>query len=191
MPEYHSRKQFVSDHWWILAALPGSDKVATLMLDQEALNYVGEALEDQRVSVAKLPDVSQVEAERSDTQISSDHKIEQFISNLLRYGVLLASTIVFVGGVLYLIRHGAEPAKYQFFQGEPSEFCSPLGVVRAALSGSRRGIIQLGILLLIATPVVRVTYSFLAFLQQRDFTYVFVTSFVLAGLIYSLIGAYF
>jgi uncharacterized membrane protein len=125
------------------------------------------------------------------TQISSDRIIEQFISNLLKYGVLLASTVVFVGGVLYLMRHGAEPADYQFFHGEPAQFCSPLGVVQAVLSGDPRGIIQLGTLLLIATPVARVAFSLLVFLWQRDLIYVFVTSFVLAGLIYGLVGAYF
>lgn len=132
----------------------------------------------------------EVAAQKNVTQISSDRKIEQFISNLLKYGVLLASTVVFVGGVLYLMRHGSEPTEYQFFHGEPAQFCSPLGVVQAVLVGDPRGIIQLGILLLIATPVARVAFSLLVFLWQRDLIYVFVTSFVLTGLIYSL-GAYF
>ncbi len=124
------------------------------------------------------------------TKISSQQQLEQLLSNLLKYGVLLSSAIVLGGGVLYLIRHGAEPADYQIFRGEPSMFRSPAGVVRAVLSGRRRGIIQLGLLLLIATPVARVAFSLLAFLWQRDFTYVIVTLFVLAGLIYSFIGAY-
>lgn len=112
------------------------------------------------------------------------------ISKLLRYGVFLASTLVLIGGVLYLLRHGAEPADYQLFQGEPSVFCSPTGVVGAVLSGSYRGIIQLGLLLLIATPIVRVIFSLLAFIHQRDFTYIVVTLVVLSGLISSLVGAY-
>jgi|ERR671933_1311626 uncharacterized membrane protein len=116
--------------------------------------------------------------------------LEHFISNLLKYGVLLASALVLMGGILYLIRHGAEPADYRFFQGTPAEFCSLGGVVTAVLSGSSRGIIQLGLLILIATPIARVAFSFLAFLQQRDFAYIIVTLCVLVGLIYSLIGAY-
>lgn len=139
---------------------------------------------------ANLPSECEVNPAQNVTQISSDRELEQFISNLLKYGVILSSAIVLVGGILYLIRHGAEPAEYQFFQGEPSVFCSPKGVVTAVLSGSRRGIIQLGLLLLIATPVARVAFSLLTFLRQRDLSYVIVTLFVLAGLIYSFIGAY-
>jgi uncharacterized membrane protein len=43
------------------------------------------------------------------------------------------------------------------------------------------------VLLLIATPVARVVFSIVAFLQQRDGKYVVVTLIVLAGLLYSLI----
>lgn len=132
----------------------------------------------------------EVEGEKNVAQISSDHSFEQFVSQILKYGVLLASTVVLVGGVLYLMQWGAQPAEYQFFHGEPT-FCSPLGALQAVLSGDPRGIIQVGILLLIATPVARVTFSLLVFLWLQDLIYVFVTSFVLAELIYSLIGAYF
>lgn len=122
------------------------------------------------------------------TQIWREPLIEQSVSYLLGTGLVIASSIVLVGGVLYLIRHGLEPAEYQVFYGEPSMFRSPNGVVCAVSSGSRRGIIQLGLLLLIATPVARVAFSLLAFLLQRDLTYMIVTLFVLAGLSYSLIG---
>lgn len=186
----NSNKQFAPVYRWLLAPVPGSDKVFALSLNQDGLNYVNEVLSQQHTSTAGTND-RLVDTQKNVTQISSDRKIEHFISSLLKYGVLLASAVVLVGGVLYLLRHGAEPADYQFFHGAPSEFCSPLGVVKAVLSGSSRGIIQLGILLLIATPVARVIFSVLVFLWQRDFIYVFITSFVLAGLIYGLIGAYF
>ncbi|MDZ7966456.1 MAG: DUF1634 domain-containing protein [Nostoc sp. DedSLP03] len=45
-------------------------------------------------------------------------------------------------------------------------------------------------MILIATPVVRVACSLLAYVQQRDFTYIIVTLLVLFGLLYSLIGGY-
>lgn len=138
----------------------------------------------------RLADDSNFDVETAISQQSRDRQLEQSISNILKYGVLLSSAVVLVGSILYLIRHGAEPANYQFFQGEPSIFRSPNGVVTAVLAGHRRGIIQLGLLLLIATPIARVAFSCLAFLKQRDFTYVIVTLCVLVGLIYSLLGAY-
>ncbi len=123
-------------------------------------------------------------------QLRTERQVEQVIGNLLRYGVLLASAIVLVGGVLYLIRHGAEAPNYQFFRGEPPAFRTPEGVAIAITSGRRRGIIQFGLLLLIAIPIVRVAFSLFAFVQQRDRIYILVTLIVLAGLIYSLIGGH-
>lgn len=118
----------------------------------------------------------------------SEHQVEQVVANLLRLGVLIATVVVMLGGVLYLIHHRAEAVNYQFFRGEPPDFRTPEEVAKAVLSGRRRGIIQLGLLLLMATPVARVALSLLIFVQQRDFTYVVVTLMVLTGLMYSILG---
>ena len=50
-----------------------------------------------------------------------------------------------------------------------------------------RGIIQFGLVLLIATPVARVAFSVAAFALQRDNTYVAITLIVLAVLLFSLL----
>lgn len=123
-------------------------------------------------------------------RILSERQFEILVGNLLIIGVLFATAIVFIGGVLYLIYHGNEAPNYQIFRSEPPDFRTPEGVATAALSGRRRGIIQLGILLLIATPVARVTFSLLAFGRQRDIVYVIVTLIVLTGLIISLAGGH-
>ncbi|MBE9205038.1 DUF1634 domain-containing protein [Nostoc sp. LEGE 06077] len=145
-------------------------------------------------------DIQQLEEQLNSCEMNASHivsktpgeqQLEYILSNLLKYGVLIASAVVLLGGILYLIHHGSEPATYQIFHGEPSEFRSPNGVINAVLSGSRRGIIQLGLLLLIATPILRVIISLLAFIVQREVTYIVVTLVVLASLIYSLVGAYF
>ncbi|PHJ66121.1 membrane protein [Nostoc linckia z18] len=120
----------------------------------------------------------------------SEQRFEQFLGNLLRIGVIIATALVLIGGTLYLIRHGTEAPNYQFFRGELPEFRSPSGVVKSVESGRRRGIIQLGLLVLIATPVIRVACSLFAYVRQRDFTYIIVTLIVLFGLLYSLIGGY-
>lgn len=122
---------------------------------------------------------------------SQEAKLELWISNLLRYGVQLSSLIVLVGGILYLIHHHAEPVDYRVFQGEPAIYRSPSGVVQALLEGHRRGIIQLGLLVLIATPILRVLLSLVTFLRWRDYTYAAITFLVLSGLIYSFVSAYF
>ncbi|WP_315791187.1 DUF1634 domain-containing protein [Fischerella sp. JS2] len=135
---------------------------------------------------------TKVNSENQQTQILQNSQLlEILLSHLLQYGVLLASSVVLFGGILYLLHHGAEPVQYQIFHGEPSKFRSPSGVAVAVLSGSRRGIIQLGLLLLIATPILRVVVSLLVFVKQRNWIYVTITTLVLTALIYSLVGAYY
>jgi uncharacterized membrane protein len=116
----------------------------------------------------------------------SDERVEQIVGNLLRAGVVLAATVVAVGGVIYLARHGREPAGHHTFEGEPADFRSVTGIVENARHLGGRGIIQLGLLLLIATPVARVVFSVFAFARQRDSTYVGITLIVLCILLYSL-----
>jgi uncharacterized membrane protein len=76
------------------------------------------------------------------------------------------------------------------FQEGPDYLRSPLGIVGHALQGDDRAIIQLGLLLLIATPVARVLFSVVAFALERDLTYVLVTLIVLAVLVYSLFSGH-
>jgi uncharacterized membrane protein len=118
----------------------------------------------------------------------SDARIDEVIGDLLRVGVVLSSLIVLIGGGLYLTRHGTELPNYHMFHGEPSELRSILGIIKDASSFSSRGIIQLGMLLLIATPVIRVAFTVVSFIIQRDRIYVGVTLIVLSVLIFSLAG---
>jgi len=119
----------------------------------------------------------------------TDQKVEIIIANLLRAGVTLAAAMVLVGGVGFLVRHGFEPANYRVFAGEPSDLRNWKGIVRVALAFRGRGIIQLGLLMLIATPVARVAFSVFAFAAERDWLYVGFATFVLIVLLYSLVGS--
>ena len=116
----------------------------------------------------------------------TDQYVEELIGNLLQTGVIVASAVVLLGGTIYLTRHGLSAPQYHVFVGEPTDLRTLSGIVRDALTLRGRGIIQLGLLLLIATPIVRVTFSIAAFAVQRDRLYVKVTLIVLAILLYSL-----
>jgi uncharacterized membrane protein len=115
-----------------------------------------------------------------------DATVDLIVGNLLRGGVLLASAVVLIGGVLYLIQEGGQVPDTRVFHGEPAQLRSVGGVIQDALTGDGRGVIQLGLLLLIATPVARVAFSVVAFVVQRDRIYVVVTLIVLAVLLFSL-----
>lgn len=119
----------------------------------------------------------------------TDKRIENILGNLLRAGVVFSAFIVLCGALVYLARHGREPADYRVFHGEPSELRSVPGVVRDAMELSGRGIIQLGLLFLIATPVARVVFSIWGFAAERDLMYAVFTMIVLAILIFSLVGS--
>ena len=119
----------------------------------------------------------------------TDQKIEVIIANLLRIGVMTAASIVLIGGIVFLIRHGAATARYGSFAGEPSNLTHWSGILRAAFALRARGVIQLGLLVLIATPVARVAFSAVAFALERDWLYVTVAAFVLVVLLYSLLGS--
>ena len=123
------------------------------------------------------------------TQNWNDQRIEVIIGALLRTGVMLAATVVLFGAVVYLARHGHEVPNYGVFRGEPDNLTSVIAIFHGALGMSGRAIIQLGLLLLIATPVARVLFSAVAFAIERDYLYTFITLIVLGILLYSLFGA--
>jgi uncharacterized membrane protein len=120
----------------------------------------------------------------------NDRKLENVIGNLLRTGVLISALVVLVGAIVYLSRHGHSPVEYRIFRGEPIELRQMGGILREALSLKGRGIIQLGLLLLIATPVARVGRSILGFAAEQDWMYVGFASIVLVILLYSLFGSF-
>jgi uncharacterized membrane protein len=62
--------------------------------------------------------------------------------------------------------------------------------VQSALALEGRGLIQLGLLLLIATPIARVAFSIVAFALEKDRMYVGFTAIVLTILLYSIAGTY-
>ena len=118
----------------------------------------------------------------------TDEQVAQVMGSLLRAGVILAASVVLLGGILYLIRYGATFPDYRVFHGEPADLRSVSGILRDAIHFQSRGLVQLGLLLLVATPVARVVFSVFAFARERDRTYVALTLIVLGVLAYSLFG---
>jgi uncharacterized membrane protein len=120
-----------------------------------------------------------------------DQRMEVIVGNLLRVGVIVAATVVAAGATIFLVRHGTESPQYGIFRGEPSELRSVGGIVGAAFDWRGRGLIQLGLLFLVATPVARVVFSVFGFVLERDRAYVVITLIVLGVLLFSLAGGHF
>ena len=119
----------------------------------------------------------------------TDRQVERSVSTLLKTGVSLAATVVFLGGILYLMHRGSVRPDYHVFRGEPVELRKPSLVIRGAFAGRPDAIIQFGLLLLILTPVARVAFSVAAFADEHDRMYVIMTIIVLGVLLYSLLAA--
>ena len=114
--------------------------------------------------------------------------MDRAIGVVLRMGVMAAAAVVLGGGVWYLARFGMLVPNYRAFHGEPEGLRSVAGIWKGVVAMQPRSVIQLGLLLLIATPIARVALSVFAFAAQRDRTYVAITLVVLAILIGSLTG---
>ena len=119
----------------------------------------------------------------------TDRRVETIVGDLLRVGVVVSAVIILAGGLVFLVRHGMEPANYRIFHGEPSDLRHVRGIVRTAVALRGRGIIQLGLLLLIATPIARVAFSLFGFAEEHDRMYMAFTGIVLIILLYSLVGS--
>ncbi|GGG96999.1 DUF1634 domain-containing protein [Silvibacterium dinghuense] len=120
----------------------------------------------------------------------TDQGLEMAIGRMLQFGVLLAALVVFAGGLLYLAhdhaRNGASRPDYTHFHGIDADLRTPAGIVSRAAHGDAEGLIQFGLLLLIATPIVRVIVAAGGFFLERDRLYVAISLLVLVILLWSL-----
>jgi uncharacterized membrane protein len=118
-----------------------------------------------------------------------DADIDLWLAGLLRWGTLLAAATIALAGALYLVWHGGEAPRYHKFHGEPQGLTSVSGILHDAAQGHSLGLLMLGLLLLIATPIARVIGALAAFAFRRDLVYVVISGVVLAGLLYGLLAS--
>ncbi len=118
-----------------------------------------------------------------------ERRLAREVGGILRLGVILSSAVIVLGVLPFLAREGARRADYHVFHGEPAAFRSVAGALADAAQADPRGIMQLGVLLLLATPVARVALCLVEFARERDRLYVGVTLAVLLALAWGLLGS--
>lgn len=116
-----------------------------------------------------------------------DKNMQLVIGWLLRAGVSISMLIVFVGGVLYLWRHQHSHSDYSTFKGVPN-FVHPRNILPSIMDGKGQAMIQAGIILLIATPVMRVIFSAIGFILERDRLYTGISILVLLVILTSMLN---
>lgn len=102
------------------------------------------------------------------------------IGGLLRFGVIASLSLVALGTLITFVQHPeyvrAPEALQQIIDGGPSEPSDTASGPWAWLAASgSRAVVLAGLLVLIATPVLRVIVSMLVFVRQRDWAYVLLT----------------
>jgi uncharacterized membrane protein len=123
------------------------------------------------------------------TQIHMDAQLEQILSRVLGIGVFLAALVVSLGGVLYLLHYGMDALNYNIFQSEPESLRNLSSTATDIFSVRQCSVIQVGLLILLMTPILRVAFSAYAFAKQRDVIYLIITSTVLVILMLSLFNS--
>jgi len=117
-----------------------------------------------------------------------DKDMQVIIGWILRVGVTLSMVIVIIGGVIFLFNHGYSIPDYHEFKRVPYFIHNTEGIINGVLNLKGQAIIQLGILLLIATPVLRVIFSAIGFMIEKDHLYTIITLIVLLIILASMLS---
>lgn len=112
------------------------------------------------------------------------------IGSVLRYGVIISCSIILIGVIMIVAGDRTPPFPANLEQLLSSNFGRPTtsisGLAKGLLSLEPVYIVQLGLLILLATPIARVVCSIFLFAAEKDRNYVSLTLFVLIVLLLSI-----
>lgn len=117
------------------------------------------------------------------------------IARTLRWGVTLACLIAAIGGSIYLWQHGSDPLPdYTRFSAteaaQQSDYTTMSGILSGLWALQANSWVQLGVCVLILTPIVRVFFSLLEYVHERDWIYAGITSLVLSIILGNSLGGF-
>ncbi|MGO9110114.1 MAG: DUF1634 domain-containing protein [Thermoguttaceae bacterium] len=118
-------------------------------------------------------------------------RFELLISRMLLSGVVISMATVLLGLLLMFVHHPdylKSAADLQRLTAPGAAFPNTLGdIARGVVTGRGQAVVAVGLLLLIAAPILRVAVSMLAFALQRDRTYAAISAVVLVILLISFL----
>ena len=117
----------------------------------------------------------------------NDDKLELLLSNLLKTGVIISGIITFIGAILFLFQHGFEVPNYHNFNPHPFHFSDLNSFFEKVMTLESESIMELGVLILIATPVIRVFLSIIAYTLEKDYMYILFSLFVFLVMVYGFL----
>ncbi|MGC9105550.1 MAG: DUF1634 domain-containing protein [Thermoprotei archaeon] len=117
-------------------------------------------------------------------------QFEDAVSRILRAGVIVSAGLMIVGLTTLFITGGSGKYPVSSLASPESSVnssaYSPTRVVSDVLSGRPVDFVYLGLMTLIATPVLVVVVTFAEFVRQRNWTYAIITGIVLFNLMFAI-----
>lgn len=120
----------------------------------------------------------------------TDVDLNRSVGNLLRLGVILSVMISLVGFVKLFTEGFQMPRKYKLLEMGTSSEKVWSQFWETLCKGEGMAIIQLGILILIFTPLMRIIFALIGYLKEKDYLYVLISSIVLAIMAVSFFTGY-
>ena len=115
----------------------------------------------------------------------TDKQLEISIARILRSRVLMAAIVVSAGGLFYLRNAFRPMPDYSHFHATESSLRTIIGILRGVSHIDAESVIQFGILILIATPIMRVVLCIVGFARQQDRLYIAISTIVFIVLMLS------
>ena len=104
--------------------------------------------------------------------------LELFVSNVLRIGVAVSGVLIMIGLGLYLVTGD---------NSCPTGIATLQWIIYGAPFFGPSHILFLGFLTLVATPLLRVAASVIAYIIEKDWIYAAITGFVLVVLVIGMV----
>lgn len=120
----------------------------------------------------------------------TDIDLNRSVGNLLRIGVVLSVITSLVGFVKLFLEGFKMPKDYSNLDIPTSSEKIWGSFWNGLMAGEGMAIIQLGILFLILTPLVRIIFALVGYLKEKDYVYVIVSVIVLSIMVFSFLTGY-
>ena len=125
-------------------------------------------------------------------QQEEENRILRVWTPILLRSILIASMILLVSGLIltytfapdYYVNRYREVEQGHLIGKEKIGHGVLLGRIR---EGNPHAVLTLGLFVLTLVPLARVAFCFILFIRERDYTYVALTAYVLAGLIVGML----
>jgi len=120
----------------------------------------------------------------------TDIDLNRSVGNLLRLGVILSVITSLIGFIKLFMEGFQMPRKYKLLDMGTSSEKVWSHFWETLCKGDGMAIIQLGILMLIFTPLMRIIFALIGYLKEKDYVYVVISSIVLAIMAVSFFTGY-